>query len=61
MKRKLVIYNEAKRHWLRQQLPAAALRVDPENMVATGSARDDIKLFLATYVAAFVAVSIFIF
>lgn len=61
MKRKLVIYNEAKRHWFRQQLPPAVLNVDPANMVA---ARDDrtesTRLFLMTFVAGFMAFSAFI-
>ncbi len=62
MKRRLVIYNESKRHWLRQQLPPATLYVDPATMVATRQQADQpTKFFLMSFAAGFLAVTTFIF
>jgi hypothetical protein len=61
MKRRLVIYNEEKRHWFRQQLPSAVLAVDPADMVASQEKKLAISFFLTTYAASFVAFSLYIF
>jgi hypothetical protein len=65
MRRSLVLYNESKRHWLRQQLPPAVLAVDPA-ILAPASAQngekgESLRLFLLTYIAGFLAFSTFIF
>jgi hypothetical protein len=67
MRRSLVLYNESKRHWLRQQLPPAVLAIDPAILAPAsvqkgqGQTAESLRLFLLTYIAGFLAFTTFIF
>jgi hypothetical protein len=61
MKRRLVIYNEAKRHWFRQQVPAHVLAVPPTELFVAKPEKSLPRFFASSFAAGFIAVSIFIF
>jgi hypothetical protein len=58
MKRKLVLTNDASRHPYRQTLPLTAISV--EAPYRAGEETENIRLFLMTFTAAFLAISGFI-
>jgi hypothetical protein len=64
MKRRLVIYNEACRHPFRQELPPAVLAVSATEMAALAKPQattaESVRLFLASFAAAFLAIFTFI-
>ncbi len=62
MKRRLVIYNEAVRHPFRQQLAPSILAVNPADLYAAQPrSMESIRLFLTSFTASFIAISLYIF